>query len=70
MEYVAQDIILILAEVREMKMILSTQGNNWTDEQVARFCADMQHLNRLGLVILGNLIREGKMTQKQYWTSI
>ena len=69
MEYVAMDVVVILAEVREMKMTLRG-SDNWTDEQVARFCADMQHLNRLGLVILGNLIREGKMTQKQYWTSI
>ena len=69
MEYVAMDVVVILAEVREMKMALRG-SDNWTDEQVARFCADMQHLNKLGLVILGNLIREGKMTQKQYWTSI
>lgn len=67
MEYVAQDIILILAEVREMKMILSTQGNNWTDEQVARFRLDIEHLDKLGLRILGQLIREGKLNQAQYW---
>lgn len=68
MEHVAMDIIIILAEVREMKMILSTKGNSWTDEQVARFRLDIEHLDKLGLRILGQLIREGKVTQAQYWS--
>ena len=70
MEYVAQDAILILAEVREMKMTLKQQGNNWTNEQIARFRLDIQHLNKLGLSILGQLFRSGELTQKQYWAMV
>ncbi len=69
MEYAAMDVIIILAEVREMKMTLCS-ADNWTDEQVARFCADMKHLNKLGLSILGQLFRDGKLTQKQYWAMV
>lgn len=68
MEYVAEDIVIIFAEVREMKTILVEQGNNWTDEQVARFRLDIEHLDKLGLRILGQLIRDGKLTHAQYWS--
>lgn len=68
MEWAAKDVILILTEVREMKMILAEQGNSWTDEQVARFRLDIEHLDKLGLRILGQLIREGKLTHAQYWS--
>lgn len=61
------DVFVIGAEARQMKYELSWRHGVWSDEQVDRFCSDIRHLDTLGLKKLGQLLRDGNITQRQYW---
>ena len=63
------DVILIAAELKDMRYEPYQFYDKWTPEQLIAHKANMKHLDQLGFQLLANLLNSRKITQKQYWAA-
>lgn len=63
------DVILIAAELKDMRYEPYQFYDKWTPEQVAAHAVKMKDLDQLGFQLLANLLNSRKITQKEYWAA-
>lgn len=64
-----EDVIVICAELKDMRHDPYEFHDKWTPEQLIAHKANMKHLDQLGFQLLAELLNSRKVTQKEYWAS-
>lgn len=64
-----EDVIVICAELKDMRHDPYEFHDKWTPEQLIAHKANMKHLDQLGFQLLADLLNSRKMTQKEYWAA-
>lgn len=64
-----EDVIMICAELKDMRYEPYQFYDKWTPEQVAAHAVKMKDLDRLGFELLAQLLNSRKVTQKEYWAA-
>ena len=63
------DVILIAAELKDMRYEPYQFYDKWTPEQKAAHAVKMKDLDQLGFRLLAELLNSRKITQKEYWAA-
>ena len=64
-----EDVIVICAELKDMRYEPHQFYDKWTPEQKAAHAVKMKDLDQLGFRLLAELLNSRKITQKEYWAA-